>query len=101
MKFGTPKLAEQCHVLCHQKLLHLRILFDGEVYGFDVHQIENTGWKLVSHSNPVAKLGIEEAKTLAERRARVACSSDDINFKWATPTSAPRPSGRVKLVVNE
>jgi hypothetical protein len=96
MKLDQPKLVEQCHLVCGTKVMHLRLLYDGEGYQFDLHTLRLTSWKAVRRSSPDVPLTLKEAKELAEKQARITCGKDSLKFPWTSPTSAPRPSGRVR-----
>lgn len=96
MKRDQPKIAEQCHLVCGTKVIHLRILNDGEAHQYDLHALWLTSWRIVCRSAPALRLSLEAARDLVEEQARITCGRDSLKFHWATPTSAPRPSGRVK-----
>jgi hypothetical protein len=90
MKFGAPRLVEQCDVLCGSVLIHLRVLFDGEDHSFDLHKLQLTRWRIVSKSAPAVRLTQERARGLAEEQACISCGVARLQFKWKSPTSAPR-----------
>jgi hypothetical protein len=89
MKFSSPRIVEQCDVLCGAILLHLRILFDGEHHQYDLHRIDLATWRLLCRSAPDAQLSLEKAKELAEEQAHITCGVEQLNFKWQGPHSAP------------
>lgn len=94
MKFGHPRLVSQCHILCGAKLLHLRILFDGESYLYDMHIMRLTAWRLEARSVPSVHLSVAEAKALVEEQAQIICGVGELPFKWESPNSAPKTGGR-------
>jgi hypothetical protein len=96
MKLDQPRLIDQCHVLCGAKLLHLRILYDGENHFYDLHLMHLTTWRLVLRSAPATQLNFAKAKDLVEEQARITCGVAHLSFKWATPGSAPISGGRSK-----
>jgi hypothetical protein len=95
MKFGAPRIVEQCDVLCGAILLHLRILFDGEQHQYDLHRIDLATWRLLCRSAPHAQLSFEKAKELVEEEARISCGVEQLRFKWQESRSAPTP-GRAR-----
>jgi hypothetical protein len=96
VKLDQPRLIDQCHVLCGSKLLHMRILCDGENHFYHLHLMHLTAWRLVLRSAPAIQLSFAQAKALAEEQARISCGVTHLVFKWASPGSAPSPVGRFK-----
>ena len=95
MKPGHPKIVEQCDVLCGLKLLHLRILFDGETHLYDLQIMTVTSWRALSHSSPGLHLSLDRARELAEEQALVSCGVARLKFKWEVATVPPSP-GRAR-----
>jgi hypothetical protein len=95
MKLGHPRVVEQCDVLCGLKLLHLRILFDGETHLYDLHIMRVTSWRALSQSSPGLQLSLDRAKELAEEQALVSCGVAQLKFKWEVATVSPSP-GRAR-----
>jgi hypothetical protein len=91
MKFSSPRIVEQCDVLCGAILLHLRILFDGEQHQYDLHRIDLGTWRLLCRSAPDVELNLEQAKQLVEEQAHISCGTPQLKFKWQEPRSAPTP----------
>jgi hypothetical protein len=100
MKLDQPRLIDQCHVLCGAKLLHLRILYDGENHFYDLHLMHLTAWRLVMRSAPAIQLNFAKAKDLVEEQARITCGAAHLSFKWVRPGSAPTPGGRFRSKSN-
>jgi hypothetical protein len=86
MKVARRRIIEQCHVLRGATLLHLRLLFDGEGYTFDVHKLSLTTWKLLAVSVPGVSLSLNDARSLIEERALLACGASSLTFRWEAPT---------------
>jgi hypothetical protein len=91
MKFSSPRIVEQCDVLCGAILLHLRILFDGEQHQYDLHRIDLATWRLLCRSTPDVELNLEKAKQLVEEQALISCGVPQLKFKWQESRSAPTP----------
>jgi hypothetical protein len=91
MKFSSPRIVEQCDVLCGATLLHLRILFDGEQHQYDLHRIDLATWRLLCRSAPGVELNLEKAKQLVEEQAHITCDVSQLKFKWHEPRSVPAP----------
>jgi hypothetical protein len=91
MKFSSPRIVEQCDVLCGAILLHLRILFDGEQHQYDLHRIDLATWRLLCRSAPDVELTLETAKQIVEEQAHISCGVAQLKFKWQEPRSAPMP----------
>jgi len=91
MKLSSPRIVEQCDVFCGTTLLHLRILFDGEQYLYDLHKMELANWRIAAQAIPGLRLSLEEARALAQEQAQIACGVSPLAFKWRKPRRAPAP----------